>query len=427
MVKIREKYKPLYTTNKRYVILTGGRGSGKTFVVQDYLVRLLEQKGQGVLYTRYTMSSVEDTIVPLFNTHIELISDPKKYHVTKNKIINKITGSFLMFAGIKTSSGDQTGKLKTLPNITTWVIEEGEDFNKETSFVDIDDSIRSKHLPNRIIWIQNPTTREHFIYKRFFENTHIKLEIPEAGQYIDKNGNLRAFYYQKCTHPNVEHIHTTYYDNIANLDDGKVRQWEQVKANNPYKWENKYGGAWLDKAEGVIFENWIEGEFDNTLSYGYGQDFGFSVDPTTLIRCAINESQKKIHLHEAFYAERLESGKQLGTQDIFDIDYSRILNPNDLIVADSQEQRLIYDLQNMRLNIIECQKGPGSIKAGILALQDYQLVITPESKNIRSELNNYCWNDKKAGIPIDDYNHAMDAIRYIFKKLQTGGNPYTKM
>ena len=145
--------------------------------VQGYLVRLLDQVGQGILYTRYTMTAVEGTIIPLFIKHIEAISDLNKYKITQKFIYNKLTGSFIMFSGIKTSSGDQTGNLKTLPNITTWVIEEGEDYNKEDSFDDIDDSIRGTLLQNRVIWIQNPTTRHHFIYKKFFENSQELREI----------------------------------------------------------------------------------------------------------------------------------------------------------------------------------------------------------------------------------------------------------
>jgi phage terminase large subunit len=226
MPQIKDKYQPLYYSDKRYFILTGGRGSGKTFVVQDYLVRLLEQVGQGILYTRYTMTAVEGTIIPLFTKHIELISDIRKYHITKKYIYNKETGSFMMFSGIKTTSGDQTGNLKTLPNITTWVIEEGEDYNKEDSFEDIDDSIRGTGLQNRVIWIQNPTTRHHFIYKKFFKDSH---EIRE----------INGFKYQHCTHEDVEHIHTTYLDNKDNLDPKKVLRWEETKITNPKKYANK--------------------------------------------------------------------------------------------------------------------------------------------------------------------------------------------
>ncbi len=113
-VVINKVFQPLYTTKKRYIVLTGGRGSAKTFTVQDFLIRLLEEVGQKILYTRFTMRSVEKTIIPLFSKHIELISDYKKYHITKNLITNKVTGTSIMFSGIKTSSGDQTANLKTL-------------------------------------------------------------------------------------------------------------------------------------------------------------------------------------------------------------------------------------------------------------------------------------------------------------------------
>ena len=167
------------------------------------------------------MTSAEKTIIPLMTKHIELISDLSNYHITKSHIIHKKTKSFIMFSGIKTSSGDQTGNLKTLPDITTWVIEEGEDYNKENSFTDIDDSIRDNNIQNRIIWIQNPTTKEHFIYTKFFENNY---------SYEDING----FNFQRSNHNEVEHIHTTYLDNVENLNPEKVAQWERVKNTKPY-------------------------------------------------------------------------------------------------------------------------------------------------------------------------------------------------
>jgi phage terminase large subunit len=426
MVQINSKFKPIYTTNKRYILLTGGRGSGKTFVVQDFLVRLLEEVGQGILYTRYTMTSVETTIIPLFKAYIEKIADIRNYTITRNKIIHKRTGSFIYFSGIKANSKDQTGRLKSLPNITTWVIEEGEDFNDEKAFIDIDDSIRSNSIQNRIIWIQNPTTSEHFIYKRFFESSHIEEAVEDAGEWVDENGKPRKFVYQKSIHKDVEHIHTTYLDNAKNLNAEKIQQWEETKVRNPSKYNHKYIGAWIDKAEGVIFDNWSEGLFDYSLAHAYGQDYGFTTDPTTLIKVAVDNKRKIVYLHEEFYETTL-NGKQLGTNDIFEINKSRISSEFDLIVADSQEARLIYDLRTLGLNIQECEKGPGSVKAGILALLDYEFIVTKESMNIKKELKNYCWNDKKAGIPIDEYNHAMDSIRYIFNRLATGLNPYIIM
>ena len=124
------------------------------------------------------------------------------------------------------------------------------------------------------------------------------------------------------------------------------------------------------------------------MPYGYGQDYGFSCDATTLIHVAVDKKRKVVYLHEEFYSTLL-NGKQMGLEDIYNVNIERIKQPNDLIVADSQEGRLIFDLQQKRLNIEECEKGPGSVKAGILALQDYTLIVTPESNNIKKELKNY--------------------------------------
>jgi len=398
MPLIKSKYKPLYASKKRYFVLTGGRGSGKTFVVQDFLVRLLEQIGQGILYTRYTMTSVEGTIIPLFVKHIELISDINKYHITKKYIYNKETGSFMMFSGIKTTSGDQTGNLKTLPNITTWVIEEGEDYNKEDSFDDIDDSIRGKLLQNRVIWIQNPTTRHHFIYKKFFEKTHELRQI---------NG----FDYQHSTHPDVEHIHTTYLDNIDNLDPKKVEKWEETKITNPKKYANKYIGAWKDKADGVIFTNWTNGEFDESLPFIYGADYGFASDPSTILKAAVDEKRKLIYVQEMLYA------KHLSTEQIKEA-YKEIVK-DDIVVCDSAELRLINDLRDSDINAVPTIKKAGSVVAGIQRIQSYKIVVCGDSPNVITELNNYAWIDKGSkSIPIDDYNHILgDPLRYILEYL----------
>ena len=169
----------------------------------------------------------------------------------------------------------------------------------------------------------------------------------------------------------------------------------------------RFLGGWIERAEGAIFNNWSEGVFDTSLPYCYGQDYGFSVDPTTLIKVAVDEKHKKIYVHEL-----LHTTQQLGTDEILATNKRLIEKPNDLIVADAAEDRLIHDLRQKGLNIVPCKKGAGSIVAGITALQDYEIIVTPESMNIKKELNNYCWNDRKSGIPIDDWNHTIDPLRY---------------
>jgi phage terminase large subunit len=141
------------------------------------------------------------------------------------------------------------------------------------------------------------------------------------------------------------------------------------------------------------------------LPYCYGQDYGFSVDPTTLAKVAVDKKKMIIYIDECFYKR-----EQLGTDAIFQLNKSYLSKPNDLIIGDSAEPRLINELSNKGLNI----KGANKIQvaSGLTIMQDYKIVITPNSINTKKELSNYSWSDKRAGLPIDDYNHICDCVRY---------------
>ena len=308
-----------------------------------------------------------------------------EFIITKDEIINKNTGSKILFKGIKTSSGTQTANLKSLQGVTTWVLDEAEELTDEDTFDKIDLSIRHKTKQNRVILILNPTTKEHFIYNKFFESKGI-----EAGSTI-VNGD--------CTY-----IHTTYLDNIKNLSPSFLSQVEYIKTRRPEKYKHTILGGWLDKAEGVIFNNWTIGDFQEVSPSVYGQDYGFSNDPTTLVETSIDSVRKiiyvKLHLYKA----------GLITSEITRL--NKTIAKDGLIVGDCAEPRLINEMRMSGLNIVEAVKGQGSVTHGISLLQDYDLVIDPESIDLHKELNNYSWLETKSKTPIDKYNHAIDALRY---------------
>ena len=379
MVDINDKYKPIFfNKDKRYHIVTGGRGSGKSFAITLFLVLLTEQKNEVILFTRYTLISANISIIPEFLGMIELLGWQDRFTVTKDQVVNNITGSKILFKGLKTSSGTQTANLKSLAGVTCWVLDEAEELIDETVFDKIDLSIRSKNAQNRVIMILNPTTAEHFIYNRWFEQ----------GQ---KDNTL--------------YIHTTYLDNKDNLDNSILQEIEQIKLTNPKKYDHVILGGWLEKAEGVIFENWQKGEFDTSIPVQYGMDFGFSNDPTTLVKVAVNWKHKKMYVQELHYAQ------DKGTSDVINI--CRKTPVNSPIIADSAEPRLISDVRRAGVNITSCIKGPDSVRAGIKLMQDFTIFVEPNSHNIVKEFNNYVWNDKKSNTPVDNYNHIIDAIRYV--------------
>ena len=337
-----------------------------------------------VLFTRYTMVSAHLSIIPEFLEKIGLLGFEDIFNVNKAEVVNTKNNSDILFRGIKTSAGNQTASLKSLTGVSNWVLDEAEELTDEDIFDTIDLSIREKDIQNRIILILNPVTKEHWIYNRFFQNRGV-----EAGF----NG----------VKDNICYIHSTYLDNIENLSTSFLERVEAIKHRNFKKYNHTILGGWLDKAEGVVFENWSIGEFNpDNLQTSCGMDFGFSVDPDSLVEVAIDKKKKKMYLKEHIYQNGLKS------HDLAKIVLDKV--DNKLIIADSAEPRLIEDLRHLGVNIRAVKKG--TIESGITRMQDYELVVSPESINIAKELNNYVYADKGSKLYVDAYNHAIDGIRY---------------
>jgi len=391
-IKINDKYENLFLEPTRYYVITGGRGSSKSFSVNTYLALKTFEANNKILFTRYTMTAAETSIIPEFMEKVEIMEYENYFKSTRNEIVNLSNQSKVLFRGIKTSSGNQTANLKSLQGVTVWVLDEAEELTDEATFDKIDLSIRAKGQKNIVILILNPATKEHWIYDRFFARNGV-----EPG-FNGVNGN-------------TTYIHTDYRDNKENLDPSFLDRVEQIRLTNPDKYNHVILGGWLNKAEGVVFENWSMGDFNNDLLFTYGLDFGFKVDPDALCKVAIDKANKKIYLKEELYRNGL------GSEALTSI-VKNVCGSENQIIGDNAEGRLIDDLYHSGLNIIACKKGQGSILSGIKIMLDYEFIIDPNSTNLIKEFNNYVWDDKRSGKPIDAYNHLIDAVRYVcFYKL----------
>ena len=385
MIEVNKKYSPITQADSRYFIVTGGRGSGKSFSINLLLVLLTYEAGHTILFTRFTLASAYISIIPEFIDKIETLNIENDFHITKDEIINKRSGSKILFKGIKTSSGDQTANLKSLTNVSTWVMDEAEELVDENIFDKIDLSVRNLKQRNRVIMILNPVTKEHWIYNRFFEDKGV----------MDGSNT---------TKDNTTYIHTTYLDNIDNLSSSYLNQIENIKKRRPEKYKHQMLGGWLAKAEGVIFNNWKIGKFKKVGVSVFGQDYGFAADESTLVETNIDNTNKIIYLKECFYL------KGLTTSEIALLNMKHA--KDNLIVGDSAEPRLLSEIKAKGCNVVKAIKGQGSITYGISLLQDYDLVIDDSSINLIKELNNYSWLEKKSKTPQDKWNHLIDAIRY---------------
>jgi PBSX family phage terminase large subunit len=359
---LKEKIK-----QQRITLLQGGTRSGKTYSTIYYLIDFCRN------YKGFEIDIVRDTFTALKATawkdFYDILTKHEMYDESEH---NKSDHSYNLFGNnINYYGADTPAKIHGRSRDILWV-NEAHQFPAET----IDQLFpRTRH---KIICDYNPALGlEHWL-----------------DSYIEKYPPLI----------------TTYRDNPF-LTDAQVQDIES-RINNQYWWQ-VYGSGQRANREGAIFTDWKTGSFDNSLPYCYGQDYGFTIDPTTLIKVAIDESKKIIYVDELLY-----STSPMGTEAIYNANTTLLERRSDLIVADSAEPRLIDDLRRKGLNIQQCAKGQGSVQAGILTMQDYQIVITERSVNIAKELSNYVWNDKKAGIPVDAFNHAIDAIRYAITKLK---------
>jgi len=183
-------------------------------------------------------------------------------------------------------------------------------------------------------------------------------------------------------------------------------------------WWKVYGLGEVGSLQGVVFENWTQVD---TMPTGrkwtvYGIDFGFSSDPTAIVEVAMSDGE--IYLNEHTYSTGLTSS------DISERVHA--VKRNEMI-ADSADPKTIEELRRRGCNVRPCVKGPDSIRSGIDLMQTLKLHVTKRSTNIIKEFRGYVWAKDRAGDttkkPIDNFNHAMDAIRYVISgKVNSTGH-----
>ncbi len=401
-IAINEYFEPLLSSNDRYYFLTGGRGSGKSFAVAHAMLVLTFEVGHTILYTRLTMVSANKSIIPEFNNMIEALGLEDQFDVTADQIVNKETGSTIWFMGLKSSSGANTARLKSLSGVTTWVIDEFEDMSQEEAlFHKVDESIRTNDMQNRVIMVMNPTTREFWAYDYFLAQNKLGDTVTPGVR--SKND---------CTF-----IHTNYLIALEHVSDSWLAKVERTKAANYEEYKHRYLGGWRDAAEGVIFDyhsgsqydivqgQWMIGDYEVHSKPTYGMDFG-SNDPSVLTEASIDKKNKILYVKTHFFLSGMVE------EDV----YNKTINSIGLerVIADSSAKMHIEGLRRKGLNILSAKKGPDSVMKGINLLLGYKIVVDENSTSLIREFRNYKWHKTKADYPDDGegWDHGIDALRY---------------
>jgi phage terminase large subunit len=182
-----------------------------------------------------------------------------------------------------------------------------------------------------------------------------------------------------------------------------------------------YGLGQQAIVEGLIFTNvhFVEKMPDLVKQRYVGMDFGFTNDPTAIVEVGIVESEKRIYIDEIMYRT------QMLTTDIIRVLKSEADRKK--VISESADPRLIQEIYRAGVNIHPVKKFQGSIDAGITKMQEYTIFITQRSVNVTKEFKNYVYHKDKEGkitnTPVDAFNHAIDAVRYVVLNEILGGQP----
>ena len=219
--------------------------------------------------------------------------------------------------------------------------------------------------------------------------------------------------------PDTFHFISTYKDNPF-LEQKIIDDLEKLRDKNKSLW-TVYGLGLRAVIEGRIFDSFeiVESVPGQVRWHRIGMDFGYTNDPTAIVRVSIYGDD--LYLDEICYRTRML------TNDIIKVLKAEC--DGEKVISESADPRLIDEIHNAGVNIHAVEKYAGSINAGLAKMKEYNIKITKRSANIKKEIENYVYAQDKDGKylnqPVDDYNHSIDASRYVVLAEVIGRNKKT--
>ncbi len=395
-------YKAFWNFKGRYRVVKGSRASKKSKTTALwYIYNLMKYKDANLLVIRKTGRTLKDSCYTELKWAAKRLKVEHLWNFTLSPLEATYipTGQKIYFRGL-----DDPLKVTSITvdvGCLCWMwIEEAYEVMKEDDFNVLDESIRGEvpeGLFKQITITFNPWNEHHWLKKRFFDN-------PDDDTLA---------------------ITTNYLCNEW-LDKADIKVFETMKKNNPRRYAVAGLGGW-GIVDGLVYENWKEEAFDHTsdefkeahpkLISTFGLDFGYTNDPTAFFCGLLDLEHKQLFVFDEMYEKGL-SNKRIA-DNIKAMGYGK-----ERITADSAEPKSIDELKSLSLHVKPAQKGKDSVKNGIQWIQDLEIIIHPRCVNFLTEISNYTWDVDKFGtklnVPIDDFNHLMDAMRYALEKYITG-------
>lgn len=218
--------------------------------------------------------------------------------------------------------------------------------------------------------------------------------------------------------PRTKHVITTYKDNPF-LEPEVVAEIESLRTKNKSLW-TIYGLGLRAQVEGLVFpEIGVVENFPQTAdlrAVWLGVDYGYTNDPTAVVRVGLSRDRGTIYIEEICYQTHMLIA-----------DILRVLRrfSGVKVISESADPRLVDEIHRAGVNIWPVRKFSGSINAGISKMRELEIKVTKASRNVLKEFANYVYSQDKEGTflntPVDCYNHAIDAVRYVVLSEILGG------
>lgn len=380
-IQIPEKLLPLWTTKKRYIVIKGGRGSGKSWGVADFLIVKGYLEPKRILCTREIQKSIKDSVHKLLVDTIYKHGLESFYHITERSIVGK-NGTEFIFKGLAFNSSD----IKSTEGIDYCWVEEGENTSRKSLNI-LSPTIRKEN--SQIIFVYNP----------YMEYDPIHTDFALA----DRDDTLV--------------IEINYKDNEW-FPEVLRDELEYDKRTNFDKYCHKWLGQCLQHSEAqVFFGKWIVEEFNTheDVDFNFGADFGYSNDPSTAVRNYVHENILYIQYDVWQVGCELDNLPAL---------FNRIPKMKDNIsVGDYARPETISHINKYGFKMVSSKKGKGSITFGIERIKSFdKIIIHPRCEKSIEEFRNYKYKvdvktNKISNVPEDKNNHIIDAIRYSLEGI----------
>lgn len=379
----------------RYRAVKGSRRSKKSKTMALWSISsIMQYPGANMLVVRKVYRTLKDSCFTELKWAINRLGVSAWWDIKESplEMTYKPTGQKIYFRGLDdplkiTSIAVEVGAL-------CWMwIEEAYEISKEEDFDTLAESMLGdlpEGLFKQITLTFNPWNEKTWIKRRFFD----------------------------AHDPNILAI-TTYYKCNEWLSPEDIKVFDEMAIRNPRRYAVAGLGQW-GIVDGLVYENWREEHFNIDavrnrpgVVSAFGLDFGYTNDPSTLFCGLLDKNNKQLFVFDEMYK------KGLSNRAIYD-NIGRMGYGKEHITADSAEPKSIDELKGMGLRIKAAKKGKDSIKNGIQWIQDLEIIVHPQCVNFLTEISNYTWDTDKFGnkknVPIDDFNHLMDAMRYALEQ-----------